>query len=539
VNLVLTLAIGDEYQRMAKLTHPAMKRYAERVGAEFLVIDRPAIATTTPHWEKFQIADLLDRYERICYLDTDILVRDDCPSLFDEVPTGQLGMFNEAPFTDRSKELMIDICRQYGVTLAEWDGKYYNSGVIVASRCHQELFRKPEKEVFSFYEQSYLNMVIAQGAVPMHELHYRFNRMVCMDRVTGEDRHASYVIHYAGALNSVSLDGLLRVIHGDIDRLAQADGDHSGHRLHLYVSVNGGLGDQLCAEPAVRFMREQMYPNDEMVVATHWPRAFRHLTKLGVTVVAHGRANLSNDTPYFITQSLPGPDTLQWRIVSHLLCHSVDYTAMALMKRTLPFADKQMQFEVGASERKALAELVPEPRGMVAVHPGRHWNSKTFPVAWWQAVIDGLVEFGRRVCIVGQDALGDPPDFTAGARGTVDVVAREGVLDLRNTLTLGVFAALLEQAGALVSNDSAPVHLAGSFDPFIVLIPSCKHPDHILPFRHGSQQYKTKALYKRLVIDTVEARPTQVYSTSAEVEHIDWAEFLPEVEDVVLASAGG
>jgi hypothetical protein len=71
MNLVLTLAIGNEYSTIAKATHPSLRAYAKRIGADFKVIDRPAIAKTTPHWEKFQIAKLLDTYERIAYIDTD------------------------------------------------------------------------------------------------------------------------------------------------------------------------------------------------------------------------------------------------------------------------------------------------------------------------------------------------------------------------------------------------------------------------------------------------------------------------------------
>jgi ADP-heptose:LPS heptosyltransferase len=91
---------------------------------------------------------------------------------------------------------------------------------------------------------------------------------------------------------------------------------------------------------------------------------------------------------------------------------------------------------------------------------------------------------------------------------------------------------LISQAPVLLSNDSFPVHLAGAFDNWIVLIPSCKHPDHVLPYRNGTTQHKTKALYKRLILDDIETRPTQMYQTSADVNDIDWDEYLPEPEDV-------
>src|SRR6266446_5134916 len=151
--LILTMAVGTEYQAMARLTHPSIRAYAERIGADFHCIEKQEISQTTVHWEKFQIYDLLENYDRILYMDTDVIVRDDTPDLFEVVPEKELGMFMEAPFVERSKELMIDICRAYGVTLPFWNGKYYNSGIMVVSQAHRALFKKPEQEAFSFWEQ--------------------------------------------------------------------------------------------------------------------------------------------------------------------------------------------------------------------------------------------------------------------------------------------------------------------------------------------------------------------------------------------------
>lgn len=531
MNAVVTIAIGDAYQMMCQLTHPSLKAYADKIGADFICIDKQKISQTTPHWEKFQIFTLLNKYEHILYLDTDIIIRDDCPNLFDIVPPRFLGAFNEAKFTDRSKELMIDVCKQYDVTLPNWDGRYFNTGVLVISRQHKHLFKKPEKEVCNFYEQTYLNMMIAKEDVPMFELKHEFNRMTCMDRFTGEERFASYIIHYAGVPN-VNL--VLNLIPMDLATWKRNGVDYK-YKRHIYVSVSGGYGDQIAAEPAVRFMRNELYPDDEFVVATFWPRLYEHLKKDGVTVCKQGEANLAEDKPYFIVQSLPGPDKPMWAMVSHLLCHTLDYSAISMMKRTLPVEHKQIKFEVTLNDVVNLFEIIgiQDVSKFIVVHPGKHWDSKTFPVEWWQEVIDKLAESGRAVCIVGKDDAGDHPSYEAGARGTVDVKCPEGSYDLRNLLDIGSFAALLSMADTIITNDSFPVHLAGAFDINIILIPSCKHPDYILPFRHGSQYYKAKALYKRLVIDDIESRPTQVYETSAEVKNVDWNKYLPMVSEVV------
>jgi hypothetical protein len=327
---------------------------------------------------------------------------------------------------------------------------------------------------------------------------------------------------------------VLQLIPNDLNRWEQDKGNYN-YRRHIYVSVSGGYGDQIAAEPSVRFMREKLYPNDEFVVATHWPRIFEHLKKQGVIVCKQGEADLAGDTPYFIAQTLPGPDKMQWAMVSHLLCHTVDYSSIALMKRTLPVVDKQIKFEVKLDDIANLFEIIgiQDMSEAIVIHPGKHWNSKTFPASWWQEIIDGLAAKGKKLCIVGKDDVGDPPNYIVGARGTVDVKCPEGSYDLRNLLDIGSFAALLSMTKTLISNDSFPIHLAGAFDNWIILIPSCKHPDHILPWRKGSQYYKAMALYKKLIIDDIEARPTQVYETSAEISDITWENYLIDAKDVI------
>lgn len=527
-NLVLTIVIGNDYRKIANLTHPFIKKYAAKIGADFICIDKQKISKTTPHWEKFQIYDLLNKYDRILYIDSDIIIRNDCPDLFKIVPENKLGAFNEAPYTNRSKELMIDICKQYGVVLPDWNGKYYNSGVLVLSKQHKYLFKKPNREIFSFYEQSYLNMKIALEKPVIHELYYKFNRMTCMDKFTGEERFASFIIHYAGYPN---LDFVLNLIPKDIGKW-EKDKRNYNYKRHIFISVNGGLGDQVNAEPAIRFLKGYVYPNDDVRVATHYPRLFQHLD---LPVYEHGKSDLLDDTPYYLISSLPGPETPTWMVVSNLLCHTVDYCSIALLRRTLPVKDKQVILQVNQEDINNLKETsgINDFSNLVVIHAGRHWQSKTFPVSYWQGIIDKLDEKGLKVCLVGKDEMGDAPDYKIGARGTVDVKCPKNGIDLRNLLDLGSLMAILKLSPILVSNDSAPIHIAGAFSNWIILIPSCKHSDHVLPIRNGRIDYKTKALYKKLALDDINQQPTSVEGSSGEFIVKDWNEYLPNIDSVV------
>lgn len=518
-NLVLTIACGSEYRTVSRITHPTIRNYAKKIGADFISIVKSD--SSTPHWEKFQMRNLFGKYDRIAYFDTDIIIRKDTPNIFNLVPINSVGMFNEAPYTDRSRELMIDCCREYGVTLSNWDGRYFNSGVIVASRCHLDLFEKPKKEFFSFYEQTYLNMMIAKMNLSMFSLPYKFNRMTCVDRWTGEHRLESYVVHYAGCPDYRLM---MKTAKDDIESW------NSGKKFkrHILIRVSGGLGDQINAEPAIRYAKEnKIFGDAEISVATHWPRIFRHLEDQDLLVFEHGKFKPKFDTPYFSVDTLPGPDQPMWGVVSNLLCHTVDYCSMAVMRRTLSNEDKRVKLEVNEEDIFEINNLLGgrDQEDLVLVHAGQHWASKTFPKKWWERVVKLLLENGLNVALIGKEDDG---------RGTVPMDLF-GVVDLRDKLSLGGLFALLSKARTLLTNDSAPVHIAGAFDNTIVLIPSCKAPHHVAPWRNGSMEYKTRVIFKKLVIDQLSSSPTEIDGVRGESAPLNWNEFLPEPEEVLEA----
>jgi len=516
-HLVLTICTGDKYQAMGQLTHPTFEAYAKKIGADFLVINKTD--KSSPHWEKFQIYDLLVKYDRILFVDSDIIIRSDSPNLFDIVPKDSFGVFDEAPFTPDRKYSLIKACEEYDIKLPNWKGQYYNTGVMVISRIHREIFKHPGKEIFNFYEQGYLNAIIQKLDTKCFILPYKYNRMTCLDVVTGEERFASYFIHYAGVPN---VDFVLQLIKKDLDKWT-SDAPQYKYKRHILVDVQGGLGDQVDAEPAIRYMKKYIYPDDDIVIKTHFPRLFEHL---GLPVTTHEEFVRQDDTPYYHVITLPGTESLQWAIVSNLLCHTVDYVAMALLKRTLPEKDKKIQLMIKPEDKKEVTDLLKaiEIKDLVLVHAGKHWQSKTFPKQWWQDVIDGLHKEGKKVCLIGKDE---------DTRGVWDLQLKPGMYDTRNLLSLGGLIALISEANMVISNDSAPVHLAGAFDNNIILIPTCKHPDHILPFRGNSRTYKQKALYKKLSLDDCGQAPTELYETSAEFIKREFKDYLPLPTEVV------
>ncbi|MEA5565344.1 glycosyltransferase [Anabaena sp. UHCC 0399] len=175
---VVTLCIGKEYS-LGELTHPLLAAYAKKVDADFIVIDSEKLNLGYLHYEKYQIYDLLERYERIIYLDTDVIVTPECPNLFEIVPEEKFGAFlvsNHTYFHDGS---IKDIQNELGNI--NWERTYFNSGVMVVSQAHRQVFSVDNnllawaKTKRAFIEQTILNYTIQKLGIEIHDIDYKFN----------------------------------------------------------------------------------------------------------------------------------------------------------------------------------------------------------------------------------------------------------------------------------------------------------------------------------------------------------------------------
>ncbi len=75
---LVTLACGHFFEQLGTITHPTLAAYAKKIGADF-VVWRDAAGHAIPHYKKLDLARLLDEYDRILYVDTDVIIRDDAP----------------------------------------------------------------------------------------------------------------------------------------------------------------------------------------------------------------------------------------------------------------------------------------------------------------------------------------------------------------------------------------------------------------------------------------------------------------------------
>lgn len=518
-NLVLTISIGDYYKKISKYTLPFLEKYADKIGADFLNITEHNKDYITQKWNKFYIYELLNKYQRIIYLDIDIIIREDCPNLFDVVPENRLGMFNEGRYSSRY-EFYEQACEYYKEPQKKWEGKFYNSGVMVISRRHKQIFKMPRGIDFVETDQPYINMRIINDKVEMHDLHYDYNRMDILDKFCGISRLNSYIVHYAGAPKDIIFD----VMKKDIKQWKE-DSPIYEYQRNILISVSAGMGDQLCSEPAIREVIK-LYPDSKIHLVSHFPRLFEHLD---IPIYTYETWKGVQDA--IITMYTCPDDEQSDHKLSHVLFHPTDYAAISMIKRTLYNKDKTIKMKVDIEDVSSMYNIIKDKvkdKKMILVHAGKWWASKTLPTEWWQDIINKLSE----KYVVG--LIGKTVD---DKQGFIDLKCPENGVDFRNITTLGELIALISMTKVLLTNDSLPVHIGGAFDNWIVTIPTAKQPDHMLPYRHGIQTYKTKALYKKLLQDDLEIRHTEFYTDTIDLipKGHDLYEYIPDVDTVVQA----
>jgi hypothetical protein len=201
--IVVTLCIGDDYERLSRLTHPSMIQYANKINADFYVIDKDICNNI--YFSKFDLNRILEDYDRAIFVDTDCFINKKCPDLFDLVPFDSVGIYDELVFPNwylgESLYWVNECYDKYGFKFLknEDDIYHYNTGVMVVSNIHKDLFILPEtilKLDGDFGEQSYLNCRLIELNYKIFDIGYKFNRNLFLNAFIREKYYDSYIIHY-------------------------------------------------------------------------------------------------------------------------------------------------------------------------------------------------------------------------------------------------------------------------------------------------------------------------------------------------------
>lgn len=244
---------------------------------------------------------------------------------------------------------------------------------------------------------------------------------------------------------------------------------------NILIVTWGGIGDQICAEPVIRFAIDNFKKDGNRVsIATEIPELFYHLEPYELFDTKNGHRPIPDD--YLIFNTIPqqnGMNILD-QFLTHMHSHCVNYPAISVLGGELPISDRNVVLKPEMPGPGILHDIVNEKQKYVAIHAGRHWPSKTFPVQWWNKLIEMLVSEGLTPVLLGKQV--------AESEGYVETIS-DGCIDLRDKTTLSECIWLLQRMCVLLSNDSSPIHMAATGNAFIGLVASVKRPDFIMHYR--------------------------------------------------------
>lgn len=203
-NLLLTLHLNLPVSYAFK----TFEYYCKKHNLHLINITKPSVNFTNVYFEKFIFLDLLEEYDRILYLDSDVLITPHAPNIF-EIYSDENFFYayhenSESDYMDRDKYIESITNKIYWPTEENNKFRYFNAGVMLFSKNHKEFFanfkEETEKhpELLSFGDQTILNYLSVKNNLPFKSLSADWNKMSLGMEDPYFERYSSNFIHYAG-----------------------------------------------------------------------------------------------------------------------------------------------------------------------------------------------------------------------------------------------------------------------------------------------------------------------------------------------------
>ncbi len=164
------------------------------------------------------------------------------------------------------------------------------------------------------------------------------------------------------------------------------------------------------------------------------------------------------------------------------------------------------------------------------IHAGKHWESKTFPVEWWNAVVKSVADKGFVPVLIGKTV-----DHNVGFVNC----NHEKAIDLRDQSSLSDTLWLCKNAELMICSDSSPLHMAVTGQCKIAFICSAKHQDYIYHWRKnfdGNIEWAWRMKHFNLggmwdIMDTAPNKDTEQVVDKVDVEILKT--WLPKPEAMI------
>jgi lipopolysaccharide biosynthesis glycosyltransferase len=207
-NLIYQVFIGKPnagYETCLK----SVRDYTDKYGIDYFIQTVPRTAIGA-YFEKMFLVEKLGQYDRVAYIDADILVTPHAQNIFEKYPNPNV--FYAYDENDVSEHMDRDPYVKELTPVIPWPknsrGKfvYFNTGVMIFSKPLLNEFNKmfsfdtiPKgPRVNYFAEQTYYNYWLQNSVIPFVSLDHSFNRMDLGLYDPRNVRYEANFIHYAG-----------------------------------------------------------------------------------------------------------------------------------------------------------------------------------------------------------------------------------------------------------------------------------------------------------------------------------------------------
>ena len=206
MNAIFTSAVDQDF---FNLVSPSFVEYSKKCKCDLIIRQSQHLKNYTlqvkASFERYDIYNLLKVYDRVLWLDSDIYISKNSDNIFDIVPEDELGVFYEVDSMAKTHGCLRVMAESF--KLDKPLPKYFNSGVLVTSKCHSEMFNMVKvKEFFENSnitvnrnsDQDYLNLYVHKNNVKVYSLPRQYNYMI-NDRGFVKSDNPKFV-HFAGVL---------------------------------------------------------------------------------------------------------------------------------------------------------------------------------------------------------------------------------------------------------------------------------------------------------------------------------------------------
>ncbi len=218
-------------------------------------------------------------------------------------------------------------------------------------------------------------------------------------------------------------------------------------RIGLLLQCEG-MGDCLYAIPVIKKLRAES-SNRRFDVITHHPELFRACPY--VEDVYHINDSEKQKTYPFATLKMFELDKLP-----HWATDTCDFISIPLGLGQLSFRDKQLEYFPTEEDRSESFDVV--------VNTSMTWPVRSWPLANWQRLADGLKKKGLSVAVVGKDSYSEFDKITKRSPPL------EGCRNLVNQLSIDQTFYTIRKCRLFVSCQNGLSVLAGATDVEVVVL---------------------------------------------------------------------